>query len=111
MRVPTVLLRRTVTITPRLGSNAYGPEFGTPVAGVRARVEGRRRVVRGPDGQDRTSTATATIRPDVTVATPARPPAPEDRVTVDGVDFEVLEVVALEGLARTAGYDLILGGP
>lgn len=101
MLVPRSLLNRTITVEPYEGSSAYGPVYGEPVE-MRARVEGRRRTVRRPDGVDVISQASATIRPGTPV------PA-ESRVTIDGQAYWVLDVVQGEGLTGPAYVELVLG--
>lgn len=102
MRVPSSLLRSSITVEPYLGAGAYGPSYGTAVT-LRARVEGRRRAVRRPDGTDVIASATATIRPE-------GPDVPvESRVVHAGRTYEVLDVVLGEGLTRPTYRELILG--
>ena len=100
MKVPTSLLRETITVEAFLGTGAYGPSYGAAQS-LRARVEGKRRVVRKADGTDLISSATATIRPDVTVAT-------ESRVTHGANVYEVVDVIVGEGLTRPAYLELVL---
>lgn len=102
VKVPTSLLRERITIEPYEGSGAYGPTYGTPVT-VKARVEGKRRAIRTSGGVDVISSASATIRPDVTVA-------PESKVTHEGRSYEVLDVLIGEGLSGPAYFELVLGG-
>lgn len=97
--IPSAALRQTITIAPFLGESAYGPRFGAGVT-VRARVQGKRRQVRRADGTDVISSATATIRPrDIT---------PESKVTWDGRDYTVLDVIVAQGLTRTSHIELVL---
>lgn len=100
MRVPSSLLRETITIEAFLGAAAYGPKYG-PATSVKARVEGRRRAVRTADGTDVIASATAIVRPEVEVT-------PESRVVHDGRTYEVLDVLVGEGLTRPAYRELIL---
>jgi hypothetical protein len=108
MLLPLSLLPDTITIEAYTGSGPYGPIYGAGQQ-VRARVEGRRKMVRRGGGGERSDgvevigSATATIRPaDVTV---------ESRVTHGDRTYEVLDVVIGEGLRRPAYLELILGGP
>jgi hypothetical protein len=98
--IPCYLLGQEVTVEPYMGEGAYGPTFGAPLA-VRARVEGRRRVVRRADGETVTSTATVIVGPDVDVT-------PEARVTHAGQTFEVAEVVDQLAQRRVHHRELVL---
>jgi hypothetical protein len=114
MRLPSTLLPDRITVEPYLGNGATGPQYGPPV-GVRARIEGKRRVVRrvnaGADiGSDVVSTTSTIIRPSIQVR-------PESRVTIPlaysatGRDesYEVLQVIVGKGLRRPAYLELVLG--
>lgn len=102
MRVPSSLLRQHITISPYLGDSSYGPRWGTPVT-VRARVQGKRQVIRRPDGTEVTVTASATIRPGVPVDLPAR-----SKVTWEGRTYEVVGDVIGHGLSDPAYVELML---
>lgn len=102
MKIPDAALREVITVEPYRGSGAYGPIYGDAFT-LRARVEGRRRAVRNREGVDVISSASATIRPD------AREVPAESKVTHDGNDYEVLDVIIGEGLTRPAYRELILG--
>lgn len=99
--VPTSLLLQRIDLRPLEGEGADGPVMGDWVTGVRARVVGRRRVVRSGGGNDRTSTQTAIVRPKNVVA-------PESQARFDGDTYEVAEVIPMEGLRGPAGYELVL---
>ena len=102
VRVPSSVLRQIVTIEPWLGqTGSGGPAYGTPVTGVRARVERRRRQVRVADGVDVMSTATMFVRPDVQVAEQAR-------VTHDGRLYTVLEVLDGQALTQRSHREVLL---
>lgn len=107
MKVPTSLLRQTITVEPYLGDSAYGPVYG-PATTARGRVEGKRRAVRKRDGTDVISTASITVRPDVNIPTESRVVAPHP---VTGLDetFEALEVITMQGLNRPAGFEVLVG--
>jgi hypothetical protein len=98
--IPCYLLGQDITIEPYMGEGAYGPTFGAPVT-IRARVEGRRRVVRRADGETVTSTATAIVGPDDTVAV-------ESRATYSGQTYEVAEVVDQLAQRRVHHRELVL---
>lgn len=107
VKVPTSLLRQTVTVEAYLGDSAVGPVYGSPTT-VRARVEGKRRAVRRANGTDVISTASITVRPDVNIPTESRIVAPHP---VTGADetFEVLEVITGAGLARPSHFEVLVG--
>lgn len=115
MKVPSSLLRQTITIQPFLGTGAYGPRWGDEVT-VKARVEGKRRTVRRPDGTDVISTASATIRPDLYVDqspgaftdTLGTPVPLESKATWEGRDYTVVDVIVGQGLTRAAYWELML---
>lgn len=99
--VPTALLPDRITIEAQSGVDGMGrPIYAQPVT-VRARVEGKRRTVRRSDGTDVISSASAIVRPSVEVA-------PESRVVHDGRTYEVLDVLAGQGLSRPAYRELVL---
>jgi hypothetical protein len=104
--IPSSLLRETITLEPFEGSGAYGPIYGAQQT-LRARVEGKRRVVRKEDGTDLISSATAFVRPGVDIAT-------ESRVThlrhgaSEPTVYEVVDVLPGEGLSRPAYLELLL---
>lgn len=103
MKAPRSLLRERITIEPFEGESAYGPRYGDPVVDVPARVEGKRRTVSVAGGDDVISSASATIRPDLTVL-------PESRVTHGARVYRVLDVLDGEGLTGPAYRELVLGG-
>lgn len=108
MRVPTSLLRQRVTIEPYQGDGAYGPVYGPAQTNVPARVEGKRRAIRRPDGTDVISTASVTVRPIVDVPIKSQITAPHP---VTGADetFEVLEVLTGAGLSGPAFFEVLVG--
>lgn len=57
MLIPSWLLRHTAVIEPYLGTGPSGPKYG-PSAVVRCFTDERTRLVRGPDGDQVTSSAT-----------------------------------------------------
>lgn len=103
VRIPNTLLRDQLVAEPFLGIGGTGqPVYDVPVT-LRARVEGRRRLVRTPDGTDVTSTATAFIRPEA-------PEIPANsKITHDGREYGVLDVVHGEGWSRESHRELLLG--
>lgn len=100
MKIPSSLLRQRLKVTPYEGSGAHGPIFGDPVI-VRARVEGRRRLVQQQGGTDLMSTATAFVRPDAPVAEQAK-------VEWDGRTFDVVQVLPAQGLTRATHLEVLL---
>lgn len=63
MLIPGFLLRHTAAIEPYLGTGPSGPKYG-PAATVRCFTDERTRVIRSPDGDEVTSSATVYARPD-----------------------------------------------
>ena len=59
--IPTRYLVHTVTVSPLLGTTAYGPQHGTPVD-RKAMVDEKRTLVRDQDGQEVVSEATIYLR-------------------------------------------------
>jgi len=99
--LPSSVLRQRITGRPYLGSTGTkGAAYGEPRT-VRARVVGRRRVVRSSTGTQRTSTQTAEVRPGDEFPT-------QSQVVFEGETYEVAEVVPMQGLSRPAGYQLVL---
>jgi len=101
VKVPTSLLRSRITIEPFEGESAYGPVYGTAVAGIPARFDGQRRTVRKADGTDLVASGTLIVRPDVTIAA-------QSRVTIDSTVYEVVEVLPAEGLARPSHLEVLV---
>ncbi len=107
-RIPHSTLRQVATIEPYEGqAGDGGAVFGGPVT-VRARVEARNRRMTRLNGVEVVATAVAFIRPEVTVGVLDRPPAAEDRFTVDTDVYEVLEVQVGRGLSRPTHRELVL---
>lgn len=102
--VPTSLLTDRIDTRPLATEGSEGPVMGDWRTGVRARVEGRRRVVRSGGGADRTSTQTVTVRPgdEVPAESQVRWPAGS------GDLYEVAEVIPMTGLRGPAGFQLVL---
>lgn len=99
-RLPSSLLRESITIRDYLGDGADGSVFGPPRT-ARARFEGRRRAVRTAGGTDVISSGSVAVRP-------GQEAPVESRVECRGRTYEVAEVITLEGLTRPAGYELVL---
>lgn len=100
MRVLASLLRSRVTIRRKTGQGPLGPVWDAQ-EGVRARVEGKRRHVRRPDGTEVICSATVTVRPEVRVEV-------GDELVHSGRTYEVQDVIVLEGLSRPAGYEVLV---
>lgn len=103
--IPTADLPHRVTIRARTGTaGSGGPVFARPVRGVPARLEGRRRTVRTGTGDTVICSATAIIRPGVTVA--------KGSLVENGDDiFEVLDVLDAVDAHRLSHRELLLDGP
>ena len=93
-------MRTKATVEDYQGSSSLGDVYGDPVV-VKGRFEGKRRLVKRPDGSEIICSGTFTVRPDVTVAM-------KSRVTIAGRAYTVEEVLPAEGLARTDHIDLLL---
>lgn len=102
MPVPTAALPHTVTITPFLGNTAEGPSYG-PATTVRARVVGKRRMVRTSDGRDVIAAATVTIRPGVNVPV-------ESRITHGDRSYTVIDAAQGHELNSAHSWQLICDG-
>lgn len=104
MPIPTAVLRTRIIIRPYQGTTGTGqPVYGDPIA-RRARWVGKRKAVRTREGVDVIASATADIRPNLTV------PA-ESQVTRNDQIYEVLDVIDVEDLERPWARQLILEGP
>lgn len=100
MRIPTQLLRQTVTVQDRT-QGSDGPTFGDPRT-LRCRVDWSRQLVRGPQGDDITVVGTMLIRPEESIDVGAR-------VTVDGDKRTVFSVTPIYGAgAHLAGRRVLL---
>ncbi len=86
--LPAELLQTAVTITARTGEGAYGPAFGAFVAAV-CYWESKNKEVQDARGELRIATALAVFQPEVAIAT-------GDRITKDGVVYEVITVDSAE---------------
>lgn len=78
-------LNQTVTIAARTGFSEGRPAFGTP-ASASARVEFRRRMMPGKDGQQVTSTARIYLSPTTEIAVTSQITLP-DSSTPEIIDF------------------------
>lgn len=106
--IPSSLLRQRITVEPYLGDSGYGPRYGDPVPNQPARVEGKRRSIRRPNGTEVISTASITVRPTVDIPVLSRVTAPHP-VTGAADTFEVLEVLVGQGLTRPAYLEVLVG--
>lgn len=97
------MLPHMITVQPYAGDSAFGPVKDDPTP-IRARVDGRRRMVRTSTGETVIGSAVATIRPQATEI-PTR-----SKVVHGSRTFEVLEVVTIEELRRPFAVELILSG-
>ncbi|MGW0933319.1 hypothetical protein [Streptomyces sp. NPDC002644] len=79
--VPAWLLRHRVTITPLLGTGAYGPTWGDPVSDIPALVSYQHVMTRDRTGAQVASTAQVICRPDVHCPTGSRIVLPDGRTT------------------------------
>ena len=87
--LPTTLLTHRMTVELYLGASATGPIYGPPVV-VPCFVEPGRQSQRAPG--ERTPTGTATIYTQL-----GEQITPESRVTVEGRQVEVVEVIRHDG--------------
>lgn len=91
MRIPRTLLPNRLKVERYLGPTGLGgPSYGVGVT-VAARVDGRRRMVRGPGDTKVQGTAVALVDPSVDAPV-------QSRVTVDGATYVVLEVVPVQAM-------------
>jgi hypothetical protein len=100
VKIPTALLRDVMSVEPYEGESAYGPVFGAAVD-VRARVEGKRRLVRRPGGDDLIASATAFIRPESSVPE-------QSRVTFDARTYVVVDVLDAKDLTGICHREVLL---
>lgn len=100
--IPAQLLVHTASVEPFAGSGAYGDTFGAPVD-VPGYFEGRRQMVRGPDGSE--AVAEGTFYCDLGVDIPTG-----SRVTVAGRTSYVLTVSMFDdgGLTGLAHQEVAL---
>jgi hypothetical protein len=98
------LMPQTVSIEVAAGQNEYGERtYGAPVE-VRARVEGRTRVVTTMTGEERVSTSTVYLGEVVCVG-------PNDRITLPaGYTPQQPEILAIERMPDEKGdfYEAVL---
>lgn len=95
--IPRAALRQRITIEPFEGESAYGPVYGTPVTGVPARFDGKRRLVRTAGGTDLIASGTLQLRPGTPIPDQSRVTIPvngQDRV------YEVVETLPHDNLTR-----------
>lgn len=103
--IPTAALPHRVTLRRYLGPSAYGPRYGPPERRIRARLTGKRRMVRTSTGVDVIADATCLLRP-------CGPIPVESTITdLHGRSYTVLGVADNPGLVRDHNVELILEGP
>lgn len=85
MRIPAMMLQQTVTVTPYLGTSAYGDVFGEPFT-VRCRIEPRNRLVRDQQGVETVAMAKMYTFPEVEITV-------QSKVSWLGREFDVLTVM------------------
>jgi hypothetical protein len=101
--IPTAELPHLVTIEELDGTLGSGaPNYATPYR-VRARLEGKRRQVRGSDGAVVIASSVAIIRP--------RSVPAGSLVTHGGHRYEVLDSADVMELRRRERTELVLDGP
>lgn len=110
MKIPGLVLRTPITITPSLGNTGDGDTYGTPRR-VRGDVDQRAAVTQGAEGAAVVAWAKVRIRPTVRVGDPPRPPAVGDLVATPGGDGRpIVDVQPAQGPGRAVSfYTLILG--
>lgn len=102
IRIPTFLLRDTITIERYLGSGAYGETYDTAEI-VRAHVEPTNQAVIDQAGKQARVEAIVMVRPEV------RPIPIDSRITWGGVTFNVLRAGALPDEVRPTHRELMIG--
>lgn len=91
MRIPRWMLPAQATVTPYIGSSAYGPRYDEDnTVDIACRFEPQRDVYRDRDGVEIVTSALLFTEPDA-------PLKAQDRVTVGGVDYDVVTVEDLPG--------------
>ncbi|MEU8760646.1 hypothetical protein [Streptomyces sp. NPDC048659] len=80
MKLPGIWLRHEVVVEPYLGTGPSGPQYG-PAAPLRAWVEEKTRLVRAPDGDEVTSSATFYTRLGPSIPPKSRVRLPSGRRT------------------------------
>jgi hypothetical protein len=100
VKIPASLLRDEIIVEPYLGNTATGPTYAERRR-VKARFEGRRRLVKTLNGGEVISTAAAIVRPEVDVQ-------PESKVTFGDRTYDVVQVLRGEGLAHPSHFELVL---
>ena len=101
MRVPSELLRFSITVEDFAGSGALGPVYGEPRV-IRASVQSTLQTVTTASGQTVTIDTLLLIRPD------AGPIRPESRVTARNTLYKVVECYAMPDERRPYYYDVKL---
>jgi hypothetical protein len=80
VRAPTFLWRHTITVEPLMGNGPSGPVYGPPVT-VRGLLRQQIRLVRGPAGDEVTSTSTVYAPLDTVAPAKSRVTLPDGRRT------------------------------
>lgn len=88
--IPGNFLRQDVLHEPYIGSTSAGPRWGAPVP-LRAHFGGSRRKVTAPDGTEVVSEGRLLLKPGVA------DPQPQDRFTVSGRRYMVIEAKPVSG--------------
>lgn len=84
-RIPAWMLRQSVTVTPYLGSSAYGDIFGDPYT-LRCRIEPRNELVRDRDGNETVASGRLFTVPDAAISV-------IDTVAWEGREYDVIDVL------------------
>lgn len=103
--IPHAALPHRVTLRRYKGSTAYGPTWGHPERRIRARITGRRRMVKTSTGVDVIADATCVLRPCGEI------PVESTITDLHGRTYTVLGVADNPGLTRQHNTELILQGP
>ncbi|MBE0430031.1 MAG: hypothetical protein IBX61_09220 [Thermoleophilia bacterium] len=99
--IPLSDLPDTIAIEPYEGTSGHGqPVYGSAVD-ARASFTGKRRLVKKPDGQEVVSSGTVLLRPDVNCPM-------KSRITRDGRDYEVVEVLPIAELNRIHHLEVLV---
>lgn len=103
LKLPPLLLQKTVEVRSALGETAYGKTLGDPVE-VKARVNYRRRLVKSAQGEDLMAEATLLTDADAPIDVGSS-------VTFDGTTYSAVQVLKPEHLNGQPLYREVLLAP
>lgn len=99
--IPLAMLPETVTIEAYEGTSGHGGAVYGAAQSVRARFEGKRRLVKKEGGQEFLSSGTLLLRPDVSCPM-------KSRITREGRAYEVVEVLPIMELNRVHHLEVLV---